>query len=135
MITVLFWKLEYSLFIHRQSIQRMVNTLLMININLTCKRLLIFIWVGIAPAVSLCQSSELPQKHWYHNHNNRNWLKQPQSHFHQTTPHKSHHFWMVWYIFCTGYLKYFKFKQKILSVFPSFFWLWCQEIRWILSFL
>ena len=38
------WKLpRYSLFLHRQSRQRMVNTLLMIKINPTCKRLLIFI--------------------------------------------------------------------------------------------
>ena len=26
--------------------------------------------------------SELPQKHWHHSHNNINWLKQSQSHFH-----------------------------------------------------
>ena len=26
-------------------------------------------------------SSELPQKPWHHGHNNRKWLKQPQSHF------------------------------------------------------
>ena len=33
----------YSLFLHRQSRQRMMNTLLMIIINPTCERLLIFI--------------------------------------------------------------------------------------------
>ena len=38
-LTALFWKLPgYSLFPHRQSRQRMVNTLLMININPICKR-------------------------------------------------------------------------------------------------
>ena len=37
------WWTGYSLFLHIQSRQRMVNTLLMIKINPTCKRLLIFI--------------------------------------------------------------------------------------------
>ena len=41
-LTDLFWKLpRYSLFPHRQSCksrQRMMNTLLMVNINLTCNR-------------------------------------------------------------------------------------------------
>ena len=44
LITVLFWNLPwYFLFLHRQSRPRMVNTLLMIKINPTCKRLVIFI--------------------------------------------------------------------------------------------
>ena len=47
LITVLFWMLPgYSLFLHRQSRQRMVNTLLMIKINPTYKRLLICICQG-----------------------------------------------------------------------------------------
>ena len=32
--------------------------------------------------VPLRKSSELPQKHWHHSHNNINGLKQPQGHFH-----------------------------------------------------
>ena len=36
----------------------------------------------------LQQSSELPQKPLYHGHNNRKWLKLPQSHFHSTIPCK-----------------------------------------------
>ena len=36
---------RYSLFLHRQSGQRMLNTLLMIILNPTCKRLLILIYV------------------------------------------------------------------------------------------
>ena len=44
LITVLFWKLQqYSLFLHRQSKQRIVNTLLKIRINPKGNRLLIFI--------------------------------------------------------------------------------------------
>ena len=39
LLTALFWKLPgHSLFPHRQNIQRMVNTLLMVNINPICKR-------------------------------------------------------------------------------------------------
>ena len=41
-------------------------------------------------------SSELPQKPWQHGHNNRKWLKQPQSHFRWAIPHKSHHFLLFW---------------------------------------
>ena len=44
LITALFWNLpRYSLFLHRQSRQRMVDTLLMIKINPKYKKLLIFI--------------------------------------------------------------------------------------------
>ena len=42
--------------------------------------------------VSLCKSSKLPQKHWHRSHNNRNWLKQPQIHFHKAIPPKSYQF-------------------------------------------
>ena len=30
-----------------------------------------------------------PQKRWHHNHNNKKWLKQPESHFHEALPHKN----------------------------------------------
>ena len=47
LITVFFLKLpRYSLFLNRQSKQRIVNTLLMIRINPTCNRVLIFICQG-----------------------------------------------------------------------------------------
>ena len=73
------------------------------------KLLNMFFFIGVALPivswrtipVSLCQSSELPQKHWHHSHNNRNWLKQPQSHFHLAIPHRSYHFSLFWCILCT----------------------------------
>ena len=45
-------------------------------------------------------SSKLPQKPWHHSHNNRKWLKQPQSLFHRGIPRKSHHFLLLWYMLC-----------------------------------
>ena len=47
-------------------------------------------------------SSELPQKPWHHGHNNRKWLKQPQSHFYWAVPSKSRHFSLFWCMLCTA---------------------------------
>ena len=44
----------------------------------------------------------LPQKPWHHGHNNRKWLKQPQSHFHWAVPHKSCHFLLFRWMLCTN---------------------------------
>ena len=43
---------------------------------------------------------ELPQKCWHFSHNNRKWLKRPQSHFHKAFFH--HHFSLFWCILCTA---------------------------------
>ena len=50
----------------------------------------------------LKRSSELPQKRWHHSHSNTKWLKLPESHFHGTFSHKSHHFPLFWCIFSTA---------------------------------
>ena len=56
-------------------------------------------WHNSSSVLVLIFASELPQKHWHHIHNNRNWLKQPQSHFHWAIPHKSHHFFaVIWWL-------------------------------------
>ena len=39
---------------------------------------------------------------WYHGHNNRKWLKMPQSHFHWAIPYKSYHFLLFWCMLCTA---------------------------------
>ena len=39
---------------------------------------------------------------WYHGHNNRRWLKQPQSHFYWAVPSKSCHFLLFWCMPCTA---------------------------------
>ena len=50
----------------------------------------------------LQRSSELPQMRWHLCLNYRKWLKQRQSHFHRTVPHKSYHFLLFWCILCTA---------------------------------
>ena len=50
----------------------------------------------------LQRSSELPQKPWHLGHNNRKWLKQPESNFYWAVPSKSRHFPMFWCMLCTA---------------------------------
>ena len=55
----------------------------------------------------------------------------------------SYHFLLFWCILCaaTPNIRYFKFTNKNISKYGlcfqtiCFLWLWCQEFRWILSFL
>ena len=74
-------------------------------------------------------------------HSNRNWLKKPQSHIHQAISHKSVYFLLFWCILC-WVTQIFQVQAKTSTNTtcvsrPSFcfLWLWCQEFRWILSFL
>ena len=46
------------------------------------------------------RSSELPQRPWHHN--DKKWLKQPQSHFYWAIPNKSFHFSMFSCMLCTA---------------------------------
>ena len=69
--------------------------------------------------VSLCCSSELPQKCWHHSYNNKNWLKQPQSHFHYVILHKSYHFLLFWCIICMATPDILS-SSKISTTWPVF---------------
>ena len=67
----------------------------------------------------LKRSSELPQKRWHHSHNNRKWLKQPQSNFYEAITHKCHHFSLFWCILCTA-TQIFQVQAKISTIRPVF---------------
>ena len=74
---------------------------------------------SICNTLDLYQSSELPQRPWHHGHNNRKWLKQPQSHFYWAVPSKSFHFRCLMYALY-GHSRSFKFKRKYQQYGPCF---------------
>ena len=86
------------------------------------------------------QSSELPQKPWHHGHNNKKWLKQPQSHFYRAVPSKSCHFSLFWCILCTATPYISRSMENINSMARvsrlsfRFFWLWWNSIFAMLAF-
>ena len=68
-----------------------------------------------------------------HGHNNRNWVKQPQSHFYCAVPRKSPHFLLFWWTVLMyalyGQPRYFNLKWKYQQCGPCFqtfrfLWLW-----------
>ena len=65
--------------------------------------------------------------------NNRKWLKQPQSHFHQAIFHKGHHFLLFWCMFCTANPDIWSSSENINSTARvsrlsfRFLWLWINQ--------
>ena len=67
----------------------------------------------------LQRSSELPQKPWYHGHNNRKWVKQPQLFLLSSSQQKSPFFSALMYALY-GHPRYFTFKRKYQQYGPCF---------------
>ena len=64
-------------------------------------------------------SSELPQKRWHHSQNNRKWLKQSQSHFHQQFLTKATNF-RCFDVFFVRPPQIFHVQTKISTIGPMF---------------